>query len=77
MTEVIKILKNENQKNFAKALRCLDSGRKSLCKSLEHIQNTPVLDKHAVNIISDAIDSLDRSISKLNTEYQKKIEWIQ
>lgn len=66
---------NENQKQFAKTLKILDKGRCVISSSLQEIQNTPALDKNDVEIISDAIDSLDRSIAKLKASYEKKSEW--
>lgn len=50
-------------------------GRDKLTKSLGEIQKTPVLDKTDVQIMSEAIDAVDRAVAKLTTSFNQKTNW--
>lgn len=68
--------KKESEIQFAKALRLIKKGRDRIIDSLPEIQKTPVLDKSDVDIISGAVDDLDKSIQKLKKSYDQKIGWL-
>jgi len=68
-------MKNENEKQFIKACKIIMKGRDTLTKSLGEIQKTPALDKSDVQIMSEAIDAVDRAVAKLTTSFNQKTNW--